>query len=613
MKAQFFFSALLALAASVNTVHAQTVLAVDFNMRGANETDTQSGFNSFAINSVGSATLTQTGTVSRVFGSYTVSLAGSGSNPGYVDRHRTTPTDSGALTQSALYRDFVFSSDTGSGGLNVTVDGLLANQTYQVTIWSFDSGSTGGGIRYSDWTANGILERSGYNFTGTALPTSNTQNQITFKVTSSPGGQIAIQGRRVAPTAASQVAVFLNALQLDLSTPDAPTIATARGNAEVFAGDNAIFTVTSDGTAPFTYHWFHDSALVGMTTTATLVVSNAQTSSAGNYSVIVSNITATTTSSVTPLAVTAVQNVTSGLLAYWPLDSVTLSSEDLSIYDNAMVATNIDSSNLVPGRRGNALTFNGADEHLIVSGMSGASLPASIYPAYSVAFWVKGDGTNQLDKRVFAESSSTNNNSLLTLGTGNPVGTNALDVFIRFNNGGNPINHRKTSLPVFDDTWHHVVWVDNNGFGTVYVDGVADTNSFNYTRGVLTPNIENIGGIFRDLATPSATAFFAGIIDDVAIWRRSLASNEIAYVIANGPVLQRPNFTEVAVSNSVVTLRISSPNPLSAHLVQQTLDVGANPITWTEVTNATFSVNGSIVTAQFPQPASAQAFYRVSE
>ena len=66
-------------------------------------------------------------------------------------------------------RDFVFARDTTpETGMDIAVEFLETNTSYNVTLWSFDTGSTG--ARVSDWTANGTLVRSAYTFDGNVLP-----------------------------------------------------------------------------------------------------------------------------------------------------------------------------------------------------------------------------------------------------------------------------------------------------------------------------------------------------------------------------------------------------------------------------------------------------------
>ena len=69
-----------------------------------------------------------------------------------------------AFSDAQLVQDFIFSrTNTGTGGMDVTIDGLVAASTYTLTVWSFDSGSPGS--RTSDWTANGVTIED-YGFEG---------------------------------------------------------------------------------------------------------------------------------------------------------------------------------------------------------------------------------------------------------------------------------------------------------------------------------------------------------------------------------------------------------------------------------------------------------------
>ncbi len=183
-----------------------TVLQVDFNDRD-NTGNTQPGFSSFVINGT---TNIQTGPVTRSFGAINVTLADA-SGLGYDDRNRITPANSGAFTDAQLLQDFVFSrANTGTGGMDVTIAGLVAATTYTLTVWSYDSGSPG--LRTSDWTANGVTIED-YGFEGAATPTSNDTYKFGIVVAADGQGRIVLQGRKDEST--NDFAVFLNALRLE--------------------------------------------------------------------------------------------------------------------------------------------------------------------------------------------------------------------------------------------------------------------------------------------------------------------------------------------------------------------------------------------------------------
>lgn len=524
---------LLAGAASV----ASQVLSLDFDERGLASPNTFPGFSSFVIASNTSATAAQTVPTVRTFGALTVTLSGNGTTPSYDDRLRAVPTNNLAAApdfdQALLLRDVVFSGDTTTnGGLNIQIDGLTAGEFYRVTIWSYDNSSTGN--RVSDWFANGLLARAAYAFNGSVLPTNNLQYQFSFKIAASAGGQLLILGRRN-PATSSAGGVFLNALQLEVTTPDPPVITTHPTGAEVFTGDIVRLFAGVGGTVPFSFQWLKDGNPISDATNLNYAFA-APADGSGNYSLVVTNISGSVTSNPALVTVQPVVNIESGRISYWPLDGLDsnppdLTTPDLTASANHFYLTNMDAANLAQGVGGNGLTFNGTDEFLARIHTNSVSLPIYSFPSYTVALWVKGNFAGQSDRRVFSESANTNNSILLNIGT-DSAGTNgAVDIFIRNNDGGTPLNHRKSSLIAFDGNWHHIAWVDNHGVGKVYVDGVPDTNDFTYTRGVLTPNITTLGAILR--ATPGS--FFGGMIDDAVVYRRSLAASEVLSLVQCGP------------------------------------------------------------------------------
>jgi hypothetical protein len=199
-----------------------TLLALDFNRRGVDPAViTQPGFTPFVINSNVSATAIQTQATTRVFGGLSVTV--SNTSPfGYNDVLRPTPTNNGAFTESLLLRDYIFSQDrTGTGGLDVTIEGLTPNQIHRLTVWSFDVGGITN--RASDWSANGVPITNNYAFNGQRLPVSNQDYQFTFEAVADSGGRIWIAARRnpasVGPTGAPEFGVFLNALRVTVVNP----------------------------------------------------------------------------------------------------------------------------------------------------------------------------------------------------------------------------------------------------------------------------------------------------------------------------------------------------------------------------------------------------------
>lgn len=215
---------------------ATTLLAVDFNDRSATgAANTMSGFSEFLL--AGAEGTTQT-TTSRTFGAQTVTINAVGAT--IDDRLRTTPLNGGSFTESLIARDFIFASSTAAG-LDVIVQGLTANTTYLLEVWSFDSGSATT-VRTSDWTVNGAMLWDDYGFNGANLPTANTDYKMTGAFTANASGQLVISARSVA----NAPNVFINALRISSLTAP-PVVDFGRPVISEFMAENSNGITDEDG------------------------------------------------------------------------------------------------------------------------------------------------------------------------------------------------------------------------------------------------------------------------------------------------------------------------------------------------------------------------------
>lgn len=219
-----------------------------------------------------------------------------------------------------------------------------------------------------------------------------------------------------------------------------------------------------------------------------------------------------------------------GLVSYYPLD--TIGGDGASTADvvsgNDMALVNLGAEAFVPGKFGNALTFNGVDQHAVYTKVVENGLPISQSAAYTVAFWVQGVGAGQNDLRVFSEGSLTSNNPLLTFGTGNSTDVNVQPlphIFFRDLAGTAAIDYRSTNA-VFNGNWRHVALVDNNGSFTVYVDGVLDSTR-SYVKGTAADETVSIGAIQR----AAVSHWFKGTVDELALWNRALTQAEVQSLV----------------------------------------------------------------------------------
>ncbi|HTD85471.1 MAG TPA: LamG-like jellyroll fold domain-containing protein, partial [Candidatus Binatia bacterium] len=228
------------------------------------------------------------------------------------------------------------------------------------------------------------------------------------------------------------------------------------------------------------------------------------------------------------------------------------------------------------GQYGMGLAFNGTDQYALRQ----TGFPTYKTSGYSISMWVNAVGTNQSDRRFFAESSTNNNTPLVTFGTHTTGVDGTVRVFIR-NDANATLVARQSTRTALDGTWHHVVWTDTNGNGRLYIDGVLDESDFTYTPGAaMTLDQTAIGAIVR----AAVTSFFTGGLDEVAVWSRVLSLTEIQEIREQGipgPAgVIPPSIIDQPVSQSVLTrshvtlsFAASGTSPLSIQWRKGTQDM----------------------------------------
>ena len=87
-----------------------------------------------------------------------------------------------------------------------------------------------------------------------------------------------------------------------LGIPTAPAIVMQPQSQVIAKGSNATFTVTATGTSPLSYQWFFNNTNLSGATNFSFTRNNVQSTNAGNYFVVVTNVVGSVTSSVAVLA-----------------------------------------------------------------------------------------------------------------------------------------------------------------------------------------------------------------------------------------------------------------------------------------------------------------------
>jgi hypothetical protein len=218
------------------------------------------------------------------------------------------------------------------------------------------------------------------------------------------------------------------------------------------------------------------------------------------------------------------------LVSYWPMDSVTVDSTPDVISGNHLFLHNLSSADLAPGRHNQAMALDGKTQFMSINYSQNPKLPISTSKSFTVAMWVKGPAA-QKNKIIFAEGFTQDRLPLFVMGTHLTGQSASVNMMIRSRDlKVVPLDNLAAEANVYDNEWHHVAWTDENGAAVLYIDGKIDVTSYNYQRKETRLNYLSIGALLRE----PPVYFFQGAIDDVAIWNRALAQNEVQDVMSGG-------------------------------------------------------------------------------
>ena len=102
-----------------------------------------------------------------------------------------------------------------------------------------------------------------------------------------------------------------------LTVSSGPVINTQPQSQSIFVGQSATFAVNAGGAPPLSYQWRFTGTNIGGATTNSYTRTNSQTNDAGNYDVVVTNLSGSVTSQWAALQVNQIQTGTLTTLAGW--------------------------------------------------------------------------------------------------------------------------------------------------------------------------------------------------------------------------------------------------------------------------------------------------------
>ena len=198
------------------------------------------------------------------------------------------PTNAG--NYSVVVTNVAGSATSSNAVLTVNVPPTITAQPTNQTVIqgsnaTFNVTATGTTPLRCQWYFNGTNMLGGA--TNTSLTLTNVQT--------SNAGNYSVVVTNVAGSAASSNAV------LTVNVP--PAITQQPVNMATNAGGSVTFSITATGTPPLNYQWYFNSGVLANATNAVLTLTGVTTNQAGTYSVVVTNVAGSVTSSNAVLTV----------------------------------------------------------------------------------------------------------------------------------------------------------------------------------------------------------------------------------------------------------------------------------------------------------------------
>jgi endonuclease/exonuclease/phosphatase family metal-dependent hydrolase len=212
-------------------------------------------------------------------------------------------SDSTNAQHMAVMKDFLIPAGNGSGTNPPVIVTQPQSQTNAAgaTI-TFSVGASGSGMLACQWQFNG---------TNIAGATANPFVLVNAQLTNNGNYSVIVTNLFGSVTSSNAVLLLTNA---------PPAITTQPQSQSVLAGQTATFSVAATGTPPLNYQWFFSGTNIAGAATNPFTLANVQLTNAGNYSVVITNIAGSVTSSAPSLTVLFTNPM---VFAQWNFNSIT--------------------------------------------------------------------------------------------------------------------------------------------------------------------------------------------------------------------------------------------------------------------------------------------------
>ncbi len=230
-------------------------------------------------------------------------------------------------------------------------------------------------------------------------------------------------------------------------------------------------------------------------------------------------------------------NDNTGLFAYWAFDEgVGTRAEDMSFNDYTGIVSG--SPTWTSGRVGKTIDFDGSNDAITLPATGDYNVRGNMGYAsaddFTLSIWYKGTDTAQNTDWGHGLISWNSSNFYAGL-----VLRSGFVEYIHYNGGWQ--HNIKSSTLVANSNWHHIVYVNRNNTGSLYIDGVREISAQSST-------IES-GFYFQSYNIGSSydNVFTSGLIDEARIYSRALSAIEVnaLYQGSKATVVNKTNKTNL--------------------------------------------------------------------
>jgi endonuclease/exonuclease/phosphatase family metal-dependent hydrolase len=402
--------------------------------------------------------------------------------------------DSGLAQHMAVMKDFLIPAGPDSGTNPPVIFSQPQSQTNAVgaTI-TFSVGVTGSGTFAWQWQCNGT------NIDGA---TANPLVLVNAQLTNNGNYSVVVTNLYGSVTSSNAVLLLTNA---------PPAITAQPQNQSIYAGQTATFSVAATGTPPLNYQWRLSSTNLPEATANPFTLANVQSANAGNYSVVITNVSGSITSAAASLTV-LFTNPT--VFAQWNFNSIP--PDGVTTTGTTTPSLGSGTASMVGGVTANGTGFAGGDGSLDpAGGTDNSGWNTTTYAAQGtgnktrgVQFTVSTAGRQNI---VISWSSQSSN-------TGSKYGrlqysTNGID-FVDFPTAfinGTTFTAKTNSLAAFPGAnnnpnfaFRFVAELENTAAGTANTNYVATNPGSTYaTGGTMRYDMVTVSGSSYVVATPA--------------------------------------------------------------------------------------------------------------